>query len=347
MPSDRRRGRARSGPISVDLSTWAVRTRARRRRFLDGAQTGPAVAFGSMRFYSITILRRTTRSPRGRIDGQEARACIGVVRVGKVDTVGNEHVEVQTQLERGIEALHERDRAIRVGARRATAQLAGTSTLESEDHAQDFAERERCELRIRSEMPAHAPGKRSDPLAHRQARQHAVDQVRGGVVHAVGGSCTTGRCRGPCRRTRPGARACNGRRRCGRNRARGCHSASTPPAPSSSAATSLYRSVCSGSWRRYPAIEPRWQYTSRAASRQREESRRSQARRSSGPSGVRPLAGIRTCDTMLRHQSPAVGRKARAHERTARPTADAANGFEWHVIRAEKPKLLSRVEQFR
>ncbi len=108
----------------------------------------------------------------------------------KIHAVGNENVEVQAQIEGGVEALDEGDRAIRVGARWASTVPPGAASLEGEDHAQHLAQRKRGELRIGGEVIAHSTkgNDRHRIDASGCARNHPVGQVRGGVVHAAGGA---------------------------------------------------------------------------------------------------------------------------------------------------------------
>jgi hypothetical protein len=100
-------------------------------------------------------------------------------------TIGNVDVEMKRQLQGRVEALHKRDAAVGIRARRADAKFSRAPALEREDHEEDHAQRFSGELWIGCEMPAHSTRKCRHPLAHRHAREHAVDQMRGGVVHAA------------------------------------------------------------------------------------------------------------------------------------------------------------------
>ncbi len=89
-----------------------------------------------------------------RRDFDEAGAGVEVFAVAHEDTVGDEDVEVQRQLEGGVEALDEGDRAVRVGAVGAGAEAAGAAALEGEDDAEHLAQGEDRELRVVGEVVA-------------------------------------------------------------------------------------------------------------------------------------------------------------------------------------------------
>ncbi len=123
---------------------------------------------------------------RRRGNRHEPRLGVDVVFiVADEHTVGNEDVKMKRQLQRGVEALDERGAAVGIRARWADPKFSRAPSLEREDRAENFAQHLSCELRIGCQMPAHSTRKRRNPLAHWRAWEHAVDQMRSGVVHAA------------------------------------------------------------------------------------------------------------------------------------------------------------------
>ena len=94
--------------------------------------------------------------------------------------VGDEGMEVQIAIERGSPALHKRHRA---AARIADAHGAGDAALPGEDAPDKTAEHQGDELRVAQQQQAHGHRKGHHPLAVRCDGQHALDQVRSGVIH--------------------------------------------------------------------------------------------------------------------------------------------------------------------
>jgi hypothetical protein len=89
-------------------------------------------------------------------------------------------MQMNIQIGRGAEALDERDRA-GVGSAKFRArpldQKAGNDAV---DHPQERRE----QLRLSGEQKAQRDRKRQHPLAHRDGRDHAIDQMGGGFRHA-------------------------------------------------------------------------------------------------------------------------------------------------------------------
>jgi len=100
----------------------------------------------------------------GWVECDEVRAGVRIVWARDEDAVGDDDMEVKRSFESGVEALHERDGAVRAGARGANAVAPRAPPLPGEDHPQRFAECLGGKLRIGGEVPAHPTGKRDHPL---------------------------------------------------------------------------------------------------------------------------------------------------------------------------------------
>ena len=85
-------------------------------------------------------------------------------------------MEVHIEVERAAEPLHEGDRT------RARRERSGATALVGEDRTQRDLEAARDEHRVAGEQEPRPARQRQDPLTHRYLRNHAVYEVRGGVV---------------------------------------------------------------------------------------------------------------------------------------------------------------------
>ncbi len=81
--------------------------------------------------------------------------------------------------------MHERHRA---GLAVADAGGAGPLAVEGKEGAEEDVQRGRGERWVGGQVPADAHWKRQHPMAHGNARQDALDQMRGGVVRAARGA---------------------------------------------------------------------------------------------------------------------------------------------------------------
>jgi hypothetical protein len=110
----------------------------------------------------------------GRPQLDEAHAAVLLHEHAVRDDAVKVHVEVQ----RPSKALDEGDRA---RARRERAGPPGAQALVGEDRAQRDVERARDELGVAGEKEARPARQRPDPLAHRDARDHAIHEMGRGV----------------------------------------------------------------------------------------------------------------------------------------------------------------------
>jgi len=104
-------------------------------------------------------------------------------RIARVDTVENERMEVDVQVQRIAEALHEGD-----GAALHRAPVPGEARpppQRGEDGAHEEAEHRTRERAVEGQAVAQSEGQREHPLPYGDLGQHAVHQLRRGVGHAA------------------------------------------------------------------------------------------------------------------------------------------------------------------
>ena len=99
----------------------------------------------------------------GGIDLDEARAGVAIMVGGNEDTVGDDDVEMERQLEGRVESLHHGDRGIGIGAGGQDAGLARALTLPGEEDTEHQLEGGRGELGIRGEVVADSTGSLTRP----------------------------------------------------------------------------------------------------------------------------------------------------------------------------------------
>ncbi len=105
------------------------------------------------------------------------------LRIPRVDAVEHERVEVDVQIQRITEALHEGDGAALAACERHAGSRAPPQR--GEDGAHEEAEHRARERAVVGQAVAQGKGQRQHPLPHGDLGQHAVDEVCGGVGHAA------------------------------------------------------------------------------------------------------------------------------------------------------------------
>lgn len=103
-------------------------------------------------------------------------------------SVRDEDAQVIRELECRVESLHEGDRPAAVGSARALALLPRMTSLPAEQRSQRACDHLGRELRAGGEVIAHLPREGENPLTHRDARNHAVDEMIRGVEHSASGA---------------------------------------------------------------------------------------------------------------------------------------------------------------
>jgi len=101
----------------------------------------------------------------------------------RVDAVEQQRVEVDVQVQRVAEALHEGDGSAMPARDRPL--LPGAAPQRREDAAHEDVEHVAHERRVVGKPVAERKGQREHPLPHRHLGQHAIDEMRSGVGHAA------------------------------------------------------------------------------------------------------------------------------------------------------------------
>ena len=101
----------------------------------------------------------------------------------RVDAVEQKRVEVDVQVQRVAEALHEGDGSAMPARDRPL--LPGAAPQRREDAAHEDVEHVAHERRVVGKPVAERKGQREHPLPHRHLGQHAIDEMRSGVGHAA------------------------------------------------------------------------------------------------------------------------------------------------------------------
>ncbi len=136
---------------------------------LEPARDAPGHPAGHAR--DLGVVRRPQRV--------EAHAPFGAAGV---DAIEDERVEVEVQIQRVAEALHEGDGAAL--AAREPPLLSRSAPERGEDRAHEDGEDQARKARVVGEAVAERKGQREHPLAHGHLGQHAVDEMGGRVGHA-------------------------------------------------------------------------------------------------------------------------------------------------------------------
>ncbi len=129
------------------------------------------------------LLELAAASVQGRV-ASGPRAGQRVLRLGdRIDAVERQRVEVDVQVERVAEALHEGDRA--AAAVHDSEVLARATAQGPEDRAHVKREDGAAQAGVIRHPQAQRPGQREHPLANGDLGQEAVDEVRSRVGHAA------------------------------------------------------------------------------------------------------------------------------------------------------------------